>query len=166
MAEFVLRDMCSRAGLSSRFAIAAAATVREALGKFKVVPDIDFEHADPSVEIPVLKPGAEVKKPSTGASSSYNPFADTSVQKRSYRSGAMDWEALYKGFEKQGRSDDATQMKLGIEPELTEDVVVKPMAENSEFLQFRGKYIVTTVKSGLMLIDQHRATSVCFTTNT
>ena len=69
----------------------------------------------------------------------------------------MDWETLYKGFEKQGRSDDATQMKLGIEPELTEDVVVKPMAENSEFLQFRGKYIVTTVKSGLMLIDQHRA---------
>ena len=133
------------------------ASVREALGKFNVVPDIDFEHADPSVEIPVLKPGAEVKKPSTGASSSYNPFADTSVQKRSYRSGAMDWEALYKGFEKQGRSDDATQMKLGIEPEVTEDVVVKPMAENSEFLQFRGKYIVTTVKSGLMLIDQHRA---------
>ena len=133
------------------------ASVREALGKFNVVPDIDFEHADPSVEIPVLKPGAEVKKPSTGASSSYNPFADTSVQKRSYRSGAMDWEALYKAFEKQGRSDDATQMKLGIEPEVTEDVVVKPMAENSEFLQFHGKYIVTTVKSGLMLIDQHRA---------
>ena len=133
------------------------ASVREALGKFNVVPDIDFEHADPSVEIPVLKPGTEVKKPSTGASSSYNPFADTSVQKRSYRSGAMDWEALYKGFEKQGRSDDATQMKLGIEPELTDDATVKPMAENSEFLQFRGKYIVTTVKSGLMLIDQHRA---------
>lgn len=133
------------------------ASVREALGKFNVVPDIDFEHADPSVEIPVLKPGAEVKKPSTGASSSYNPFADTSVQKRSYRSGAMDWETLYKGFEKQGRSDDATQMKLGIEPELTDDATVKPMAENSEFLQFRGKYIVTTVKSGLMLIDQHRA---------
>lgn len=133
------------------------ASVREALGKFNVVPDIDFEHADPSVEIPVLKPGAEVKRPSTGASSSYNPFADTSVQKRSYRSGAMDWETLYKGFEKQGRSDDATQMKLGIEPELTDDATVKPMAENSEFLQFRGKYIVTTVKSGLMLIDQHRA---------
>ena len=133
------------------------ASVREALGKFNVVPDIDFEHADPSVEIPVLKPGAEVKKPSTGASSSYNPFADTSVQKRSFRSGAMDWEALYKGFEKQGRSDDATQMKLGIEPEVTEDATVKPMTENSEFLQFRGKYIVTTVKSGLMLIDQHRA---------
>ncbi|MBO7337858.1 MAG: DNA mismatch repair protein MutL, partial [Paludibacteraceae bacterium] len=133
------------------------ASVREALGKFNVVPDIDFEHADPSVDIPVLKPGADVKKPSTGASSSYNPFADTSVQKRSYRSGAMDWETLYKGFEKQGKTDEATQMKLGIDSFDVEEESVKPMAESSEFVQFRGKYIVTTVKSGLMLIDQHRA---------
>ncbi|MBP5137292.1 MAG: DNA mismatch repair endonuclease MutL, partial [Paludibacteraceae bacterium] len=133
------------------------ASVREALGKFNVVPDIDFEHADPSVDIPVLKPGADVKKPSTGASSSYNPFADTLVQKRSYRSGAMDWETLYKGFEKQGKTDEATQMKLGIDSFDVEEESVKPMAESSEFVQFRGKYIVTTVKSGLMLIDQHRA---------
>lgn len=135
-------------------------TVREALGKFSVVPDIDFENPV-DTSIPVLGKGTVVKQPTTGADPSYNPFRQTSGASAYARQDHLDWESLYRGFERRERSPEPRQTKLdGILPSVCVDeseVLDAASCVGNDFLQFRGKYIVTVVKSGLMLIDQRRA---------
>lgn len=41
--------------------------------------------------------------------------------------------------------------------ELYDAATLKDMEKSSEYFQYRGQYIFTTVRSGLMIIDQHRA---------
>jgi len=136
------------------------ASVREALGKFNIVPSIDFDQAG-SVEIPMpLHDFSEVSIPEIRINPEYNPFdtpkshtgTGTSFSSRSTeRPNVTNWQSLYKGLEaetpvKSGLSDDEP-VQFRIEEQQT--------AKNS--IQFKNKYILTPVKSGLMVIDQKRA---------
>lgn len=137
--------------------------VREALGKFNIVPGLDFEHAsdDSNIEIPVLESNTIVRQPTIGASPSYNPFKQ-SPSRGSYQSRMVDWEKLYRGFESEGKkdNDDVEQSAMVFPGDPTPDsaAVVGPEPKySSDFIQFKNNYIITSVKSGLMIIDQHRA---------
>lgn len=128
------------------------AAVKETLGKFNVTPSIDFDQ-DGAVEMPVVTDPEKVRPPQTIFNPNYNPFGGGSTYKRQQ----IDWEQLYDGFEKKKHetvdapipaSDNtftAVQQNLSL-PET-----------NSDVFQFRNKYILTPVKSGLMIIDQQRA---------
>lgn len=139
-------------------------TVREALGKFSVVPDIDFDNPI-DTNIPVRNARTEVQMPSTGADPTYNPFKQSGGGSSYIRQKTMDWESLYQGFAKQKSHSEPVQPTLGLEEsviasdELAEEKsALQPSAlMQRDFLQFGGKYIVTVVKSGLMLIDLRRA---------
>lgn len=137
------------------------ASVREALGKFNVVPDIDFANAADvnGMPLPPKDKGA-VRQPGTGATSGYNPFLQ--MKMNGYRRGNVDWETLYKGFE--SRKDEEkispTEQRLSLDIEQPEEISFESEKKQSglkEFLQFRGRFLVTTVRSGLMIIDQKRA---------
>lgn len=140
------------------------AVVRESLGKHNVVPSIDFDQSG-SIEIPIApKPGTEVPYPVIDFDPEYNPF-NRSPQKQSAQptspsaktnhgqSNLRNWEKLNENtnFDSEPAfiPEKETQQRLYVD-------------ENSRFLerkvmQLKGKYLLTPVKSGLMIIDQKRA---------
>ncbi|MBL7972013.1 MAG: DNA mismatch repair endonuclease MutL [Prolixibacteraceae bacterium] len=139
------------------------ASVREALGKFNIVPSIDFDQAG-SVDIPMpLHDFNKVTIPEIKVNPSYNPF-ETQAPQKSYsgsktsfsprteqRSAPTNWQTLYKGLESDLTSAPEPQEDEPVQFKIEEQQTVK----NS--VQFKNKYILTPVKSGLMVIDQKRA---------
>lgn len=136
---------------------------REALAKASAIPTIDFNRED-AIDIPVYNPSntpLDIKPPTVQVDTSYNPFRSTSSSGRVPRQD-FNWEKLYAGFEKeaQGEPDDllpdrepdqpvSENPSTGIETLFEE--------ESNPSYQYKGRYIVTSLKSGLVLIDQYRA---------
>ena len=157
------------------------AAVREALGKHGVVPSLEF-NTEGRPDIPVFSPGGnDVPAPQIEVNPDYNPFA-TSPSYLSGKGGgsggssytynnkpAVDrhWQNAYAAA-----FPDKKETDFGEVPDLPADQDAPaaqmfqslPTEEQGEmkksetdYFQFRGQYIITPVKSGLMLIDQHRA---------
>lgn len=139
------------------------ASVREALGKFNIVPSIDFDQAG-SVEIPMpLHRFDEVNIPEIRVNPTYNPFETTTPSKSYSGSGGgasfrqternepANWQSLYKGLETNLPVQDEKPSEENIQFKIEEQQAAK------NAIQFKNKYILTPVKSGLMVIDQKRA---------
>lgn len=140
------------------------ASVREALGKFNIVPSIDFDQAG-SVDIPMpLHHFDEVSMPEIKVNPNYNPFDSPTPQKNysgtgsSYpskspteRSNTGHWQSLYKGLE----PDLSMQAEQPVDEPVQFRIEEQQTVKSS--VQFKNKYILTPVKSGLMVIDQKRA---------
>lgn len=143
------------------------AAVRDAIGKFCEVPQIDFD-TEGRPDIPVFDPSNEVAPPTPTYNQAYNPF-----QRHAEKPQRIEgWEQLY--APRTTPSDDGADLfspsaeeeeifaSRGINnrddarPEQQEAV---PMIEEKSptHYQYKGKYIMTAVKSGLMVIDQYRA---------
>lgn len=138
------------------------AAVREAIAKSSSIPTIDFD-VDGSIDIPVFNaPSSTFKAPSVQVNSDYNPFKpDTSYQQPSF-----DWSKLYKGFEEDRAAAFADESIEAIYPEnqeLSSGLISEPVPDtlfpevSSLCYQYKGRYIITSLKSGLLIIDQHRA---------
>ncbi len=138
------------------------AAVREAIAKSSSIPTIDFD-VDGSIDIPVFNaPSSTFKAPSVQVNSDYNPFnPDTSYQQPSF-----DWSKLYKGFEEDRAAAFADESIEAIYPgnqELSSGLISEPAPDtlfpevSSLCYQYKGRYIITSLKSGLLIIDQHRA---------
>ena len=138
------------------------AAVREAIAKSSSIPTIDFD-VDGSIDIPVFNaPSSTFKAPSVQVNSDYNPFKpDTSYQQPSF-----DWSKLYKGFEEDRAAAFADESIEAIYPEnqeLSSGLTSEPVSDtlfpevSSLCYQYKGRYIITSLKSGLLIIDQHRA---------
>ncbi len=128
-----------------------AAAVKESLGKFSAVPTIDFDTEDMPA-IPVFEQKQSVVPPKVHYNPDFNPFKSSSASYgRDYsRPKTTNWEGLYAGVEKSSRMNEQPEAKLNF----TETA---PLEKGAQHLQFKGRFILTSVKSGLMLIDQHRA---------
>lgn len=129
-----------------------SASVKEAVGKFNDVPAIDFD-TEGRPDIPVFdttRTGG-ISAPKVSYNAQYNPFKDTPRQP----AVPDNWESLYpEAFQ---QKEEISQPELfGVDAEAEH---ASPMIEDKspEHYQYKGKYIMTAVKSGLMIIDQHRA---------
>ena len=152
-----------------------AAAVKETLGKFNAVPSIDFD-TEGMPDIPAFEssPYAGIQPPKTTYNPDYNPFNTSAVPPSSYSSKpSRDWEQLYEGLEHHSSAqhiqksypDDgdyftAASMEQPVTPTLYDHSEEAAMGEkSSQHYQFKGRFILTSVKSGLMIIDQQRAHS-------
>lgn len=137
-----------------------SATVKEALGKFNIVPSIDFDQED-APEIPARSIQLEnIRPPQTSFNPDYNPFVSSS-----YKRPEINWEKLYGGFE--GDTPDVRSVTPFQEEEIAPEINTQQdlhhafQQEISEFqttnFQLKNRFIVTNVKSGMLMIDQHRA---------
>lgn len=136
-----------------------AATVKEALGKFNEVPTIDFDTLD-AIDIPIHTPGvSSSSRPQVNINPTYNPFKSASSGGQgagnSYQRPNFDWENLYKGFESDTNIDNPKTREV-IEIRSSESDLFDE-GSNSLHYQYKNRYILTSIKSGLMIIDQRRA---------
>lgn len=151
------------------------AATREALAKSSAIPTIDFDLED-AIDIPVYNPVKEAdgfKAPSVQLDSGYNPFKSSSSSyappsSSSPKKSEFDWSQLYQGFESDRDAVRKDLEMMGEVLDTEQDELAEPvkMAVGGEALfaetatpcyQYKGRYIITALKSGLALIDQHRA---------
>ena len=132
-------------------------TVKESLGKFNAIPSIDFD-TDDAPEIPIFDPSRSAPMPRVNVNPGYNPFRNPHSETQS-PSPAFGWEQLYQGFEKEKEVLPEADINL-------QGVLFSASGANHdhpetelypEHYQYKQKYILTSVKSGLMIIDQHKA---------
>lgn len=143
------------------------AAINEALGKYNVVPAIDFDAVD-MPDIPVFNPNINAQH-DVELDVNYNPFADSGSRSPQYNGlhsrnavNALnkDWQKLYDGFHQGGDVHIGSKMNVDtIVPEFTKTTIFDdvPTDVATTTLQLKNKYILSPVKSGLMIIDQHRA---------
>ena len=143
-----------------------AAGVKEALGRFSEVPAIDFDTQD-APAIPAYDEHVEIHHPDIEVDSTYNPFKTQShgsaAQPRHHapdRQPMSNWDELFANFERKKREGaDQTSAQQPDAPvaEAAPEPVLPLGDVQSLYLQLKGRYILSPVKSGLMVIDQHRA---------
>lgn len=148
------------------------ACVKAALGKFAATPQIDFD-----TDLVPVQPASDGKpeNPEIKIPKDYNPFNITKGDyieheyedksgylshqgnggsTRSSNANLRNWDTLYARFmsrqEEKAREGSPVE---GVLPSI-EPATVPP---GKECFQFAEKYIVTTTRSGVMIIDQHRA---------
>ena len=143
-----------------------SAAIKETLGRFNAVPSIDFD-TEGMPEIPTFEPMQQggVVPPSTSFDPSYNPFnVSSSVPPSSYsaassyRKHSADWEPLFTGLERKHEEGQEVVEQPVEETTLYDAHPEESVKENiTQHYQYKGCYILTSVKSGLMIIDQQRA---------
>ncbi|MDY4749671.1 MAG: DNA mismatch repair endonuclease MutL [Sodaliphilus sp.] len=161
-----------------------AAAVKESLGRFSAVPQIDFDTID-APEIPAFNDHTVVTAPEDGVDPTYNPFKPQS--KSSVGGGSSyhpqsagnfdghssnplpDWEKLYQNFEKGKQKGIASITEQDVEDSFSDIGEVEPVnngvqaeiitpdMSSAMCMQMKGRYILSPIKSGLMIVDQHRA---------
>jgi len=112
--------------------------VKESLAKSNSIPVLEFNR-EGAVDMPVyMQNQGHGEAPKVHFQSGYNPF----TEKAPAGNPLKNWEKLY---------DDQpfAPEKPAATPEWTE--------ERSTILSFKGKYLVTSLKSGLVIINQRRA---------
>lgn len=136
------------------------AAVKESIGMFNDVPSIDFDTED-KPDIPVYNPDvvSSASAPKISLNPHYNPFKSSPSSGKPTAVKPVDeqWEQLYEGLNNQ----DSVEKEADIfesESETEINTSQSILAEKSPaHYQYKGKYVMTAVKSGLMIIDQHRA---------
>ena len=149
------------------------ASVKEALGKFNDVPSIDFD-IEGKPEIPVFFQQADnnsFEAPKMNFNPQYNPFNSNPRQP----AAPGNWEQLYEAAEaipsggdtmqQPGEFDESTLFSGDEMPPAAPTAPIASALNSGNALedkspahyQYKGRYIMTAVKSGLMIIDQHRA---------
>lgn len=140
------------------------AAVKEALGRFNAVPTIDFD-TEGRPDLPVFEENnLDVEKPVTQVNPDFNPF-------KTHSSGSYDrpsrghhdyapsqWEELYEGAPS---SPSVYDQESSVPEDPAEPGLYEGTADisdkSTQHYQYKGRYIMTAVKSGLMIIDQQRA---------
>ena len=133
-----------------------SAAVKDAIGQFCEIPQIEFD-TEGRPDIPVYNPVAvPVDMPRVERNPQYNPFREKA---------SRNWERLYEGLPTQptqqeqslfGASQDVPVSGLD-DAALSSEQPVELTDVSPLHYQYKGRYIMTAVKSGLMIIDQHRA---------
>lgn len=131
--------------------------VRAAIGKYSLSSTLDFD-AEQSFNLhfpknrPVVAPGIHVDP-------EFNPFVKNpqpelrlSPKTERYEPGVNQWEKIYEGLRSRETEDlSARQTRI-----VGSDFGQETRTERG-FMQFQNRYIITKVKSGLMIIDQQAA---------
>ena len=116
---------------------------KHSLGMFQVSPILDFDR-DPAFDTPYSMAQNNLTKiPSVEIDSSFNPFQQVDLTQT--KASKDTWESLYSGLNIAGtktNSDD--ELKIAIE-------------QTPKVFQLFKKYIVTSTRSGLLIINQNRA---------
>ena len=130
-----------------------SAAVKDAIGRFSDIPAIDFD-TEGKPDIPVFDPQRDaIRMPDVQYNPNYNPFETTPSRKNV----ASNLSLLAELTRPSAPQTDTPSL-------FPDDPAPSLITEKSpEHYQYKGRYVMTAVKSGLMIIDQHRAdVRICY----
>ncbi len=136
------------------------AAVKKSIGQHNLSPMLDFS-SDQAIDIDfgeISKASREVNPPGVTINPDYNPFdqqrAKPDWQNKPRQQAQGDWRILYedKGEVTENKSETPIDQTDESGPKEDTKIPVK-----TKFMQLHQQYIITVVKSGLMIIDQHLA---------
>jgi DNA mismatch repair protein MutL len=144
----------------SLYAILRSA-VKHSLGQFNVAPILDFER-DSNLDTPYQYKDKEADFPTIQVNSGFNPFATEKPSKSlssfgSYKNETTqsNWESLYVGLKQD--TEEIASFSFESE-EVTGKLFGDDTIETStSTYQVHKKYIVSAIKSGMLVINQKRA---------
>ena len=146
-------------------------SIKHSLGQFNVSPVLDFDR-DPNLDTPYQYQNKTAEYPTIQVDSTYNPFSnsndtDFATQKpakqfsgssnfRNNEFASGNWESLYVGL----KQDSSEVESFSFEnDEVTASLFDEKEEEQTinRTYQIHKKYIVSPIKSGMVIIDQGRA---------
>lgn len=153
------------------------AAIRESLGKFNAIPTIDFDTTN-RPDIPLFGTDKiDIHEPEVNIDPSFNPF-DTEHQQQSTKTStaysphyssrptrnlknwddALQMEELVEFQQQKSTEQDVVGNDIFTEiPAAIDNAVPDWDPRNAEYMQYQGRYLLTTVSTGLLFIDAHRA---------
>jgi len=149
------------------------ASIKHSLGQFNVAPVLDFDR-DANLDTPYHYKDLEGAMPTIQVDSTFNPFSDDKVNKHYAGSGSSgsgsfssykkpaataSWESLYVGLKQEPEfTTESTELSFESE-EVTGSLFNEEEVEHAvqNVYQIHKKYIVSPIKSGMVIVDQQRA---------
>jgi DNA mismatch repair protein MutL len=135
--------------------------IKHSLGQFNIAPVLDFDR-DNNLDTPYNYQQKVAQKPNVEIDRAFNPFREEnnpSNGNHSYKKeNTNGWESLYVGLESKGNSNSGDFNELHFESENEELTMFENDSQDAQkTFQLKNKYIINTIKSGMLVIDQHRA---------
>jgi DNA mismatch repair protein MutL len=139
--------------------------IKHSLGQFNVAPILDFER-DSNLDTPYhyKNIAAATVEPTIQVNGNYNPFSDEKSTKRfaSYPKPESNahWQSLYVGLKQDTETITIQNGNIHFE---NDEVTASLFDENeveqvvNRTYQIHKKYIINPIKSGMIVVDQHRA---------
>ena len=134
--------------------------VKRSLGRFNISPSIDFDQETGFSSMISLKKPEDIVPPTINFNPDFNPFGESKNTSREYAyqnsndykpsAISKNWGSLYEIVKHQPQEQSA----LELEPE-GEDEQLAPVQK--QLMQVHNKYIMSQIKSGIMVIDQQAA---------
>ncbi len=140
-------------------------TIKHSLGQFNIIPALDFEQ-DPNLDTPYAYKGKAANTPHVTVNSNFNPFREVASTGKSVgaastytKKSSKGWENLYEGLEIS--TPNHKPSTISFESEHINNTIFDANKDLKDAVtptfQLRKKYIVTTIKSGMVVINQSRA---------
>jgi DNA mismatch repair protein MutL len=133
------------------------AAVKHSLGQFSIAPVLDFDR-DKNLDTPYGFKGGQSTLPKVEVDRTFNPFSNPNQTPPSYSKPKTEaWEGLYVGLESKSNADNVSQVNYESD-EMTSSIFDDTTEKRvQKTFQLHNKYIINTIKSGMLVIDQNRA---------
>ena len=139
------------------------ASVKHSLGQFSIVPVLDF-NKDPEMDTPYNFNNKNPVAPTIEVDRNFNPFEkeqrrqnDYASFKQSSTSQPNSWEAMYVGLKSDENSLDLGSIEFESEEVTGSFFESEEKAPSEITFQLQNKYIMSPIKSGIMVIHQNLA---------
>lgn len=134
-------------------------SIKHSLGQFNIAPILDFEQ-DNNLETPYSYKNKQAHVPNIEVDRNFNPFQDTGKSSSTSIGGGQkqtssSWESLYVGL-KDDDKENFSEVRFESE-EVTPSMFDAAEKQTQTTYQLQNKYIVSPIKSGLLVIHQHKA---------
>ncbi|WP_396182815.1 DNA mismatch repair endonuclease MutL [Flavobacterium sp.] len=137
-------------------------TAKHSLGQFNVAPVLDFER-DPNLDTPYHYQNKDASTPLIQVNSNFNPFAEDKATMnfggsiyRERKTENAHWESLYIGLKNDTKEIESFPFEQEAVSSSLFNVTEIEESKNRTY-QIQKKYILSSIKSGMMVIDQKRA---------
>ncbi|MEM5539579.1 DNA mismatch repair endonuclease MutL [Olleya sp. AS48] len=137
--------------------------VKHSLGQFNIAPVLDFDR-DANLDTPYSY--QQKGMPSVEVDRTFNPFKEETPKVKNvsnYKKESVataSWDSLYVGLESKGTKTNTEFSEVHFESEPNTESIFKNENEvetKQSTYQLNNKFIISTIKSGMLVIDQHRA---------
>jgi len=132
--------------------------VKRSLGRFNISPTLDFNQETAFSQMITPKAPEDIVPPSIAFNPNFNPFGtpkmatrETTYLKEQHqrKEVTQNWGSLYE-ITNYSQPEQATIA-------LSEEGEEAPTTTNKQYMQLHNRYIVSQIKSGVMVIDQQAA---------